>query len=161
MTYRVLLVCLGNICRSPTAEAAVREALQAEGIGPDQVEVDSAGTGDWHLGEPPDPRSTAAGRRAGLELTGRARLVTPADLERFDLVLAMDRQNLADLRAMAPDAAARDRIALFRDFDGVATGRDVPDPYAGGPDGFAEVVRIARAGALGVVAHVAQQLGPR
>jgi protein-tyrosine phosphatase len=161
---RILLVCLGNICRSPTAEAALRAAIAEAGLS-DRVEVDSAGTGDWHLGKPPDARMTQAAAAAGITLTGAARQVrTAADLAPFDLVLAMDRQNLADLLAIAgDDAALRGRIRLYRDFESPTTpvrptGPDVPDPYYGPPDGFAQVVEIVRSAARGVVVHVRSEL---
>lgn len=148
---RILLVCLGNICRSPTAEAAVREAAAEAGLA---VEVESAGTGDWHIGAPPDRRMTAAAAESGLTLQGSARQVTPEDFERFDLLAVMDRTNLADVCALAPDEASKAKVALFRSFDPDADGEDVPDPYYGGPEGFTRVVEIARAGARGLVEHL-------
>lgn len=153
---RILLVCLGNICRSPTAEAAVREALVEADLA-DEVELASAGTGSWHIGEPPDRRMTAAAAEVGLELAGSARQITPDDLADYELVLAMDRANLEDLRAMAPDEETRRRIRLFREFEAGADGDEVPDPYYGGSAGFARVVEIARAGARGIVDHVRAQ----
>jgi protein-tyrosine phosphatase len=158
---KILMVCLGNICRSPTAEAVLRAELERAGLG-DAVEVDSAGTGDWHLGEPPDARMTEAAAAEGITLTGESRqVVTAADLQPFDLILAMDRQNLADLRVMAAgDDELAQRIRLYRDFepDGGGTDAGVPDPYYGGPEGFAEVVGIVRQAAQGVVAHVQERL---
>lgn len=148
---RILVVCLGNICRSPTAEAALREALADAGLG-DRVQVDSAGTGTWHLGEPPDPRMTAAAAVVGLDLRGRARKVSVDDFAEFDLILAMDRGNLDDLRRLAPDVAAAGRVRLFREFEQGADREEVPDPYYGGEDGFTRVVQIVRVGARGVVA---------
>jgi protein-tyrosine phosphatase len=148
---RVLMVCLGNICRSPTAEAAVREAAQAAGV---DLHVDSAGTGAWHVGEPPDRRMTAAAAEDGLHLGGAARQVTVDDFDRFDLVIAMDRSNLRDLERLAPDDDARARLRLFRDYAG-ETGQDVPDPYYGGPDGFREVVALVRRAATGLVDAIA------
>src|SRR5690606_41641130 len=100
--WRCLYVCWGNSCRSPAADAARRAALAEAGLA-DSVEVDSAGTGDWHIGEPPDPRMVAAAAEAGLTLRGRARLVTREDFETADLILVMDRANLADVRSLAPD----------------------------------------------------------
>lgn len=144
---RVLMVCLGNICRSPTAEAALREAADRAGI---SIEVDSAGTGSWHVGDGPDPRMIRAAAEDGLELGGRARQVTAEDFRAFDLVVAMDRSNLADLHRLAPDDDARARVRLFRDFAGELD-QDVPDPWAGGPDGFREVVAIVRRAADGLV----------
>src|SRR5690348_8407096 len=98
---RVCFVCLGNICRSPTAEAVMRDLVERAGLA-DQIEVDSAGTGDWHVGQPPDARSMAAARARGIEMAGRARQFTSEDWERFDYVLAMDRSNFENLRALLP-----------------------------------------------------------
>lgn len=158
---RILCVCLGNICRSPTAEAAIRAAAEKAGLS-DQVDVDSAGTGTWHLGKPPDKRMRRAAAAVGLQLDGRARAVEPADFETFDLILAMDRSNEADLGRLAPDAAGRTAaglatVARFRDFEAGADHPDVPDPYLVG--NFREVVDIVQAGAAGVIAHVQRQPG--
>jgi protein-tyrosine phosphatase len=159
---KILLVCLGNICRSPTAEAALREAFADAGMA-DRVEIDSAGTGDWHVGHPPDPRMTEAAAGVGLTLDGSARQVTPSDLRDYDLVLAMDRTNAADLHAMAGgDPDLERRIRLFREFEpdrtpGDESDLDVPDPYYGGPEGFERVVEIVRSAAGGVVDHVRDQ----
>lgn len=138
---RILTVCLGNICRSPTGEAALRAVFDERGL---DVEVDSAGTAAYHVGEPPDHRMTAAAADVDLRLRGAARQVTPEDLERFDLVLAMDQSNLSDLRRIAPPGLPDGRMRLFRDFDPDGRGRDVPDPYYGGRDGFDEVVEMCR-----------------
>lgn len=156
---RILCVCLGNICRSPTAEAAIREELREAGLA-DRVDVESAGTGSWQLGNPPDERMARAAREAGLELGGTARQVRPDDFETFDLILAMDRSVETGLRMLAPDAASREKVARFRDFEAGADSRDVPDPYPGasGSGQFHRVVAIARAGAAGVVDYVRQQL---
>ncbi len=150
------MVCLGNICRSPTAEAALVEALKAAGLD-SEVEVDSAGTGDWHLGDPPDPRMVRAAAAEGLTLRGRARKVTTADFRDFDLILAADGTVRDELLRMAPDDTGRDRVRLFRDFEEGAVHVDIPDPYYGGPEGFRDVVTIARAGARGIVHHLAQR----
>jgi protein-tyrosine phosphatase len=137
---RVLFVCAGNICRSPTAEGVMR-GLVAEADLHDEIEVESAGTGSWHVGDPPDPRSVAAAAERGVELTGAARQVDEADFEGFDLLVAMDRSNRDALTRLAPDEEARDRIKLIREYaDGEE--HDVPDPYYGGEEGFAEVVEI-------------------
>lgn len=134
----------------------VREA----GLG-DRVVIDSAGTGDWHLGEPPDRRTQAAARRRGLELDHlRARLFTADDFARFDLVLAMDASNVANLERMAPDGAARARIRLLRSFDPTApAGAEVPDPYYGGPGGFEEVLDVCERACRGLLEHVRASLG--
>lgn len=138
----ILFVCLGNICRSPLAEGVFRAVLAEKSIGAG-FELDSAGTGAWHVGWPPDPRSIAVAARNGIDISSqRARRVSAPDFSRFDLLLGMDRSNVEDLRAMAPSHET-DRIHLFLDF---ASGgkRDVPDPYHGGADGFGDVYRMIR-----------------
>lgn len=149
---RVLTVCLGNICRSPTAEAALREVAAHHGF---SIDLDSAGTADYHVGKPPDRRMTEAARQAGLELGGSARQVETDDFHRFDIILAMDRSNLADLQAIAPSPELAAKVRLFRSFDATATDLDVPDPYYGGDEGFREVVAICRRAAAGFVDQVA------
>ncbi len=154
----VLTVCLGNICRSPTAEAALREAAEEAGV---ELEVRSAGTGSWHVGNPPDARMRSAAAAEGLTLDGQAEQVDAAALADADLALAMDRSNLADLRRLAADAGVDTPIRLFRDYDPLADGpEDVPDPYYGGADGFAEVVAICRRTASTVVMSLAGTDGP-
>jgi len=150
---RLLFVCLGNICRSPTAEGVMRHLLEAEGLS-SAVEVDSAGTGDWHVGASPDPRSAEAARARGVVLAGAARQVTVADFSHYDLLLAMDAENLAVLRRLAPDGQARARARRLREFDprAVAAGElDVPDPYFGGEDGFGHVFDVVEAGCRGLL----------
>jgi protein-tyrosine phosphatase len=149
---RILVVCLGNICRSPLAEAALRTELEAAGLA-DQVTVDSAGTGDWNIGKPPDPRMLAAASSTGLTLSGTARQIAAADLADSDLILVMDQQNLADVRALAPDAATRHKIHLFLDYAGQGP-NDVPDPYYGGDDGFTHVVSLVRNAAGAIVERI-------
>lgn len=161
---RLLAVCLGNICRSPTAEAALVEAAAAAGLA---VEVRSAGTGDWHVGQPPDPRMRAAAERVGLPLAGVAETVTASALAAADLVLAMDRANLADLRRIADAAGVTTRIELFRSFDPEpsasrgAAADEVPDPYHGDAAGFDEVVTMCRRTAAAVVAVLGADAGGR
>ncbi len=140
MPTRILFVCLGNICRSPTAEAVMRGLVREAGL-EDEIEVESAGTGDWHIGHPPDERSIAAASERGVEMTGTARQVDRADFEGFDLLIAMDRANRDDLRAMALDDEAEAKVKVLRSY-GDGADLDVPDPYYGGEDGFAEVVEI-------------------
>jgi protein-tyrosine phosphatase len=153
----LLFVCLGNICRSPTAEGVMRSVLAEAGI--EGVMVDSAGTAGWHVGDAPDRRSVAEARSRGLDLTGlRGRQVSTADFERFDLLLAMDAENEADLLRLAPDEQARSKVARLRSFDPAATAAgdlDVPDPYYGGPDGFARVFDAIEAACRGLLDHVA------
>ena len=135
-------MCLGNICRSPLAEGVFRHLVQEAGVAAD-FEIDSAGTGDWHVGEPPDPRAAAAALSHGVVLSGRARVVTNGDLRRFDQVIAMDRDNLEVLREMARGHGATARLGLLREHDPLANGQDdVPDPYYGGPSGFEDAYRI-------------------
>jgi protein-tyrosine phosphatase len=148
---RVLMVCLGNICRSPTAEAVLRHKLAAAGFD-GQVEVDSAGTGSWHVGDPPDARSQRHALRRGYELSAlRARQVCDADFERFDLILAMDEDNLAELARLRP-AGGRAELRLF-------ASRPVPDPYAGGAAGFEQVLDLVEAASEALARDLARRLG--
>jgi protein-tyrosine phosphatase len=150
---RLLFVCMGNICRSPTAEAVMRDLVAREGLD-GAVEIDSAGIGAWHVGEPPDRRSTAAAQARGITMEGAARQVTDADFEAYDLLLAADGQNVAALRALAPDGEAADRVRLLREFDPAAVTADdleVPDPYYGGPDGFDDVLDMVDAACRGLL----------
>lgn len=152
---RILTVCLGNICRSPVAEAAIRAAAEEADV---DVEVASAGTGAWHVGNPPDERMTAAAQRVGIEVGGTAQQVAAHHLRDHDLVVAMDRSNLSALEELAAsvdgDVA---EIALLRSFD-PAAGNDleVPDPYYGGRDGFDHVVDLVQPAARGVIAWARQ-----
>jgi protein-tyrosine phosphatase len=125
--------------------------LVAEAGLEDEVEIDSAGTGDWHVGHPPDARATAAARARGLTLEGAARQVTAADFDDYDLLVAMDRANERDLRALAPDAEARAKVVLLRSFDPTAGDSDVPDPYYGGDDGFERVLDVIERAARGLL----------
>jgi protein-tyrosine phosphatase len=153
---RILFVCMGNICRSPTAEGVMRALVRERGL-EGEVELDSAGTGGWHAGEAPDERATSAARRRGIGLEGAARQVEPADFERFDLILAMDRENLRALEALAPDARARGKVRLLREFDPASaesTDLDVPDPYYGGARGFDNVLDLVEAACRGLLAEL-------
>jgi protein-tyrosine phosphatase len=156
---RVLFVCLGNICRSPTAEGVFRHLLEQEA--PElQIEVDSAGTADYHVGAPPDPRSQRAALRRGIDLSeARARQVTLEDFTRFDLILAMDRSNLHTLEAIRPERSDA-RLQLFLEYAPDVGRLEMPDPYYGGASGFEEVLDLAAAASRGLLAalhHVAQQ----
>ncbi len=153
---RLLFVCMGNICRSPTAEAVMRAAVAREGLD-GEVEIDSAGIGSWHLGEPPDQRSTAAAKARGIVLDGAARQVTAADFDAYDLLLAADEQNVAALRALAPDDEAAAKIVLLRAYDpaAVAAGDlEVPDPYYGGADGFDHVIDLVETACEGLLSSL-------
>jgi protein-tyrosine phosphatase len=145
---------MGNICRSPTAEGVMRSLLREQDL-EEEIEIDSAGTGGWHAGAPPDARATEAAARRGITLEGAARQVRPRDFEDYDLVLAADRENLDDLRRIAPDDAARRKIRLLREFDPASRGDlDVPDPYYGGPGGFEEVLDLVEAACRGLLEEI-------
>jgi protein-tyrosine phosphatase len=131
----VVFVCLGNICRSPLAEGLFTHLARARGV-EGNYEVDSAGTGAWHAGQPPDVRSAEVAARHGVRLAGAARQIRPEDFERFDWIVAMDRENLRDLKALKARHGGRARVQLLRDFDPEPGDGEVPDPYYGGPDGF-------------------------
>lgn len=149
---RILTVCLGNICRSPTAEAALLEAAAAADL---VVEVASAGTGDWHVGAAPDERQQAAAAAAGLPLRGTAAQLSAHDLAAADLVLVMDRANLAAVEDLAETAGVATQVRLLRSYDPASVAADdleVPDPYTGGPEGFRRVVDLCQAAAVEVVA---------
>lgn len=136
---RVCFVCLGNICRSPTAEAVMRRLVDEAGLGA-VITLDSAGTGGWHVGELADPRTRAAAARRGLAMPHRARQLTRADGDAFDLLVVMDAANLRAARAIVGDGA-RAELRLLRSYDpSAAPGAEVPDPYAGGAAGFEEVL---------------------
>jgi protein-tyrosine phosphatase len=150
---RILFVCLGNICRSPTAEGVLRHLLatEAPGLG---VEVDSAGTGDYHLGEPPDLRSQRAAKRRGIDLSGlSARQVNRRDFDDFDLILAMDRKNLRDLNAIKP-AGSRAQVRLFLEYAGESGVAEVPDPYMGDAADFEHVLDLVTSASRRLIARL-------
>ena len=174
---RLLFVCLGNICRSPTAEGTMRVLVREAGL-QGQLEIDSAGTGGWHVGDPPDRRAVKAARARGIALEGAAREVRREDFEDFDLLIAMDRSNLRALRQLAPSEEARAKVRLLREFDPASTRRarpagansadsgrraardasvgdlDVPDPYYGAAGGFEEVLDLVQAACRGLLEHI-------
>lgn len=141
---KILFVCLGNICRSPSAQGAFEYLTQKEGVA-DRFEVDSAGTGDWHLGEAPDKRAQAACKRAGFDISHlRARLVKPEDFTHYDLILACDSNNYRDLQTMAKGIeGASDRIRLLMPYAGPGAGNVIPDPWYGNDSDFDSTVRMA------------------
>jgi protein-tyrosine phosphatase len=151
--HRLLFVCMGNICRSPTAEGVMRGLVREAGL-EHQFEIDSAGTGSWHAGDSPDRRATAAAAARGVTLTGAARQVRPRDFEHFDLLLAMDGENLRELRTFSADGDVAGKALLLREFDPASAGApdlDVPDPYYGGPDGFEKVLDQVEAACRGLL----------
>lgn len=155
MTTRILAVCAGNTCRSPAAEAAIRDAAEEAGI---DVVVDSAGTGGWSVGSPPHPQSVAAGARAGLTVTGRARRINRADFDRFDVIVVMDKANLRDVLAMSPDLEHRAKVRLFRTYDPDTETDVIPDPYGGSDEAYDETVAQVTAAARGLVSTLASDL---
>ena len=143
------MVCLGNICRSPTAEGVLRQLAAQEAPLLD-LEIDSAGTGDYHIGDAPDPRSQRAAMRRSIDLSGlRARQVTPQDFAHFDLILAMDRGNLRDLQSIQP-IASHARLRLFMEYAGGDL--DIPDPYYGDAAAFERVLDLTTAASRGLIA---------
>ena len=156
MTLRILFVCMGNICRSPTAEGILRAKLDAAGLA-EAVELDSAGTGDWHVGKAPDARAIQAAAGRGYDIGDlRARQVAKDDFQRFDLILAMDQDNLAWLEQLRPGAGAVPGLFLAR--QGLAVD-EVPDPYYGGAAGFERVLDLLESACDGLVAEVAARHG--
>jgi low molecular weight protein-tyrosine phosphatase len=162
--FRVLFVCLGNICRSPTAEGVMRALVSDAGL-EGRIELDSAGTGSWHVGSAPDERASAAARGRGISLEGSARQVREQDFREFDLLLAMDGENLRELREQAPGEQERAKVRLLREFDPASAGGgeagsasegelDVPDPYYGAPGGFEEVFDLVHAACAGLLAQI-------
>ncbi len=154
MTNRILFVCLGNICRSPTAEGVLR-GIAAREFPRLPLFVDSAGTANYHAGEPPDRRSVAAARRRGYDIASlRARQLAVEDFMNFDYVLAMDHANLAQVQALRPDARGA-QVGLFLDYASLDVG-EVPDPYYGGVEDFEHVLDLCEAGARGLLSRLAR-----
>ena len=151
---RVLFVCMGNICRSPAAEAIFRHRAAAAGVA---FEVDSAGTGGWHEGEPPDPRTQRVLRDHGVTPVGTARQVRPSDFDRFDLVIAMDRDNRDGLLAAGADPA---QVRLLLEWHPERRGEDVPDPYHGGAEGFLHMYRLIDAACAALLAELVAKRTP-
>lgn len=157
---RLLVVCLGNICRSPVAEGVLRARIATSTLA-GRIELDSAGTGDWHVGEPPDRRAVANAAEHGVDISGlRARQLAAADFGRFDWVLCADRANLRDVRARAP-AQAHARTALLLEWAGVEEAGEIPDPYTGGPAQFEHVFRLLDHATDGVIARLRREYPQR
>jgi len=150
---RICFVCLGNICRSPTAEGVMRKLVEEAQLG-HRFEIDSAGTGAWHVGERADARSRAEAQRRGVQLTSLARLFTPEDFAKFDYIVPMDAKNERDILKLARTDEERAKVARLRSYDRSAQDGDVPDPYYGGANGFVDVYDICAAGCAALLAHV-------
>jgi protein-tyrosine phosphatase len=157
---RVLFVCLGNICRSPLAEAVFRHQVRERGM-EDAFEIDSAGTSGYHDGEPPDRRSSETARRRGVALAGRSRKLHALDLQAFDYVIAMDAENLGEIQALRETAGGRAEVRRLREFEAEAAALDVPDPYYGGPRGFDDVHDIVERACAGLLEHILAERGRR
>ncbi len=156
---RVCFVCLGNICRSPTADGVMRAIVEEAGLS-DRIFIDSAGTSAVHVGEAADRRSAAAAKRRGYDLTSRSRQFEEEDWDAFDFVLAMDGSNLRSLQRMAGAATYKGTLALFRDFDSSAPpNSDTPDPYYGGRRGFDTVLDIIESGCAELLDHIRAKYG--
>ena len=156
----VLFVCMGNICRSPTAEAVFRTHASGAGLA-QKLRIESAGIGDWHVGQPPDARAIAHGRRRGYDLSGlRARQVSADDFARFDWIFAMDLRNLRDLKALCPPSFAG-HLGLFLDLVPDIGRREVPDPYFGGAPGFETVLELVERASQALLARISEKQQPR
>lgn len=154
MPYKLLFVCLGNICRSPAAENIMNYLLAQGGLS-EQIICDSAGTAGYHIGSPPDERMTdAAAMRLGIKLRGRARQFKKSDFDNFDLLLAMDRQNYQNILALDAKRQYRDKVRLMCDFCSRHTTKEVPDPYYGGPEGFNHVIDLLLDACEGLLQHI-------
>jgi protein-tyrosine phosphatase len=155
MSYKLLFVCLGNICRSPSAENIMNHLVQEAGLS-DRIQCDSAGTSSYHIGSAPDRRMTVAAKARGIDLVGRARQFERSDFEAFDLILAMDRDNYEEICALDQAGKYRDKVRLMCDFCTHHTLKEVPDPYYGGPEGFNQVIDLLMDACAGLLNHVAE-----
>ncbi|MBD2092144.1 low molecular weight phosphotyrosine protein phosphatase [Microcoleus sp. FACHB-1515] len=153
MPYKLLFVCLGNICRSPSAENIMNHLIAEAGLS-DQIICDSAGTSNYHIGSPPDRRMTMAAAQQGITMTGSARQFVAADFENFDLILAMDKANYEDILAIDRTGKYRDKVRLMCDFCRSHSDREVPDPYYGGQSGFTYVIDLLMDACRGLLEEV-------
>lgn len=155
MSIKVLFVCLGNICRSPTAEAVFRHQVEAADLN-QRIHIDSAGTGDWHIGKAPDPRTIDEAAKRNYDLTAlRARQVSSVDFAEYDYVIAMDKENLKNLNAMKP-TDYQGHLGLFLPFAVAVEDEEVPDPYYGGPEGFTLVLDMVEKASKGLLTHITE-----
>ncbi len=156
MSYKLLFVCLGNICRSPSAENIMNHLIKQAGLS-DRITCDSAGTASYHIGSPPDRRMALAARKRDIELLGEARQFTRKDFENFDLILAMDRDNYRNILALDATGKYKDKVRLMCDFCQKYDLKEVPDPYYGGPEGFDRVIDLLHDAQAGLLEYVINQ----
>lgn len=156
MPYKLLFVCLGNICRSPAAENITNYLLQQQNLD-GQITCDSAGTISYHSGSPPDRRMVEAAKARGMTFSGRARRFDPADFEKFDLILAMDRDNYADILALDRKGEYHHKVRMMCDFCRHHSLKEVPDPYYGGPEGFNRVIDLLLDACEGLLEEIARE----
>jgi protein-tyrosine phosphatase len=157
MPYQLLFVCLGNICRSPSAENIMNHLIEQRGLS-HAIQCDSAGTSSYHIGSPPDRRMAGAARKRGILLRGEARQFRPADFEEFDLILAMDRENYMDILTLDPGDRYSHKVKLMCDYCRTHPHREVPDPYYGGEDGFSEVIDLLLDACEGLLDSLVQEM---
>jgi protein-tyrosine phosphatase len=155
--YKLLFVCLGNICRSPSAENIMNHLIQQRGL-QSQIVCDSAGTSSYHIGSPPDRRMTAAAAQRGIVLKGEARQFERSDFDAFDLILAMDQDNRNNMLRLAPDKRYADKVKLMCEFCRTHSDREVPDPYYGGEAGFSYVIDLLTDACEGLLDFVLQEI---
>ncbi|MFB2939137.1 low molecular weight protein-tyrosine-phosphatase [Aerosakkonemataceae cyanobacterium BLCC-F154] len=156
MPYKLLFVCLGNICRSPSAENIMKHLINQAGLSKEII-CDSAGTSSYHIGSPPDRRMTTAAKLRGIELVGEARQFQRSDLEKFDLILAMDRENYRDILMLDRSRQYQDKVKLMCDFCTRHNLKEVPDPYYGGPEGFNQVIDLLLDACEGLLDYIVTQ----
>ncbi len=154
---RVLFVCLGNICRSPLAEALFNQLLTERGLA-DQIQCDSAGTGDWHVGEPPDPRTLAVARQYRVPIEHRGRQFVPANFTAYDYIVVMDASNRSNVLAQLPPNTTAEHVFLMRQFDDKPSQQDVPDPYWGGERGFDDMYHLLHRCCINLLAYIEERL---
>ncbi|MGF1536699.1 MAG: low molecular weight protein-tyrosine-phosphatase [Elainellaceae cyanobacterium] len=155
MPYKILFVCLGNICRSPSAEGIMNHLIQEQGL-QGKIQCDSAGTSSYHVGSAPDSRMTLAAKQRGIALSGRARQFTAEDFDAFDLIVAMDQANYRDILRMDPNETHSEKVRQMCEFASQHSDPEVPDPYYGGSDGFSHVVDLLLDACQGLLTHIKQ-----
>jgi protein-tyrosine phosphatase len=155
MTYKLLFVCLGNICRSPSAENIMNQTIERADL-QDKIVCDSAGTSSYHIGAAPDRRMNVAAQKQGITLLGRARQLQPSDLERFDLILAMDRENYQDILYLDREGKYENKVRLMCEFAKNHPDKEVPDPYYGGASGFDYVIDLLLDACTGLLEYIIQ-----